>query len=125
MAEWERLFAWSRAVPPHTQRRRGVPEPSVPFQCVLKCLEGSVVTQVRSCKAKSRKHIALQRLCRTVLGWLEIPSCLWAWEGAGITGMNAVCPCSLLCAVPSSHLMSVRRAEQSSDFCYIYFLLGS
>ncbi|XP_019477989.1 nephrocystin-4 isoform X2 [Meleagris gallopavo] len=45
MAEWERLFAQSRAVPPHTQRRHGVPERSVPFQCVLKCLEGSVVTQ--------------------------------------------------------------------------------
>uniref|UniRef100_A0A8C9EYL3 Nephrocystin 4 n=1 Tax=Pavo cristatus TaxID=9049 RepID=A0A8C9EYL3_PAVCR len=45
MAEWERLFAQSRAVPPHTQRRRSAPERSVPFQCVLKCLEGSVVTQ--------------------------------------------------------------------------------
>lgn len=45
MAEWERLFAQSRAVPPHAQRRHGVPERSVPFQCVLKCLEGSVVKQ--------------------------------------------------------------------------------
>ncbi|XP_048823442.1 nephrocystin-4 isoform X2 [Lagopus muta] len=54
MAEWERLFAWSRAVPPHTQRRRGVPEPSVPFQCVLKCLEGSVVTQQSPAKLQLR-----------------------------------------------------------------------
>ncbi|OXB78109.1 UNVERIFIED_CONTAM: hypothetical protein H355_007251 [Colinus virginianus] len=45
MAEWERLFAQSRAVPPHAQRRHGVPERSVPFQCVLKRLEGPIVTQ--------------------------------------------------------------------------------
>lgn len=106
MAEWERLFAQSRAVPPHAQRRHGVPERSVPFQCVLKCLEGSVVKQVWGCKAKSRKHVTPQRLCRTVLGWLEIPSCLWDWEGAGITGVSAVCPCSVLCTVPRIHLVS-------------------
>ncbi|XP_015737984.1 nephrocystin-4 isoform X2 [Coturnix japonica] len=45
MAEWERLFARSRAVPAHAQRRHGEPEHSVPFRCVLKCLEGSVVMQ--------------------------------------------------------------------------------
>uniref|UniRef100_A0A493TRQ5 Uncharacterized protein n=1 Tax=Anas platyrhynchos platyrhynchos TaxID=8840 RepID=A0A493TRQ5_ANAPP len=45
MSEWERIFLQNLAVPPHSQRRRNIPKESAAFQCVLKYLEGTVVTQ--------------------------------------------------------------------------------
>ncbi|KAJ7306525.1 hypothetical protein JRQ81_009884 [Phrynocephalus forsythii] len=46
MGEWQRAFVQNLSVPPHNQRRRkpGLQE-SVPFQCVLKQLEGNVFKQ--------------------------------------------------------------------------------
>lgn len=51
MSEWERIFLQNLAVPPHSQRRRNIPKESAAFQCVLKYLEGTVVTQVKECSA--------------------------------------------------------------------------
>uniref|UniRef100_A0A8B9VJD4 Nephrocystin 4 n=1 Tax=Anas zonorhyncha TaxID=75864 RepID=A0A8B9VJD4_9AVES len=45
MSEWERIFLQNLAVPSHSQRRRNIPKESTAFQCVLKYLEGTVVTQ--------------------------------------------------------------------------------
>ncbi|XP_068772393.1 nephrocystin-4 isoform X2 [Struthio camelus] len=45
MSEWERVFVQNLAVPPHSQRRRGVPKESTAFQCVLKHIEGAFVKQ--------------------------------------------------------------------------------
>ncbi|XP_035200703.1 nephrocystin-4 [Oxyura jamaicensis] len=45
MSEWERIFLQNLTVPPHSQRRRNIPKESTAFQCVLKYVEGTVVTQ--------------------------------------------------------------------------------
>uniref|UniRef100_A0A8D0BTR4 Nephrocystin 4 n=1 Tax=Salvator merianae TaxID=96440 RepID=A0A8D0BTR4_SALMN len=46
MAEWQRIFLQNLGVPPHHQRRRHVQlQPSTPFQCVLKRVEGNVLKQ--------------------------------------------------------------------------------
>uniref|UniRef100_A0A8B9ZIN7 Uncharacterized protein n=1 Tax=Anas platyrhynchos TaxID=8839 RepID=A0A8B9ZIN7_ANAPL len=52
MSEWERIFLQNLAVPPHSQRRRNIPKESAAFQCVLKYLEGTVVTQVKECSLR-------------------------------------------------------------------------
>ncbi|XP_066838241.1 LOW QUALITY PROTEIN: nephrocystin-4 [Anser cygnoides] len=45
MSEWERIFLQNLTVPPHSQRRRNIPKESTAFQCVLKYVEGTVITQ--------------------------------------------------------------------------------
>lgn len=51
MSEWERIFLQNLTVPPHSQRRRNIPKESTAFQCVLKYVEGTVITQVKECSA--------------------------------------------------------------------------
>ncbi|XP_040389500.1 nephrocystin-4 isoform X3 [Cygnus olor] len=45
MSEWERIFLQNLTVPPYSQRRRNIPKESTAFQCVLKYVEGTVITQ--------------------------------------------------------------------------------
>ncbi|XP_071623016.1 nephrocystin-4 isoform X1 [Heliangelus exortis] len=45
MGEWERVFLRGLALPPHRQRVRARPSRSTAFRCVLKSLEGAVLTQ--------------------------------------------------------------------------------
>ncbi|XP_067167069.1 nephrocystin-4 isoform X2 [Apteryx mantelli] len=45
MSEWERIFMQNLTVPPHSQRRRNIPQESTTFQCVLKYIEGAFIKQ--------------------------------------------------------------------------------
>uniref|UniRef100_A0A8B9S7I8 Nephrocystin 4 n=1 Tax=Apteryx owenii TaxID=8824 RepID=A0A8B9S7I8_APTOW len=49
MSEWERIFMQNLTVPPHSQRRRNIPQESTTFQCVLKYIEGAFIKQVKEC----------------------------------------------------------------------------